>query len=234
MNKIGNYAYPEKTSFKEALSVAQEAITKYAGTMPNDKVAIKLGHDIKNPDSISGWIYRRFDDICLFGLTERNKGAVKSTSLAEKALDPNDEKRASEGKAEAIRNVQIIAKAFDEWNGEIPTETAFPAKIGELTNVSWVEAQKHAETLRNLFIETFPYLKSVPGIPGGGSLESGGEGDEMESKTDLGSLTINAREQGFTFSKTLPFNKGGLESLKKLIDFLETQINPEEEKKTNT
>ena len=45
------------------------------------------------------------------------------------------------------------------WNGKNPDATAFPAKLAQITGISWQEAKKHAENVRKLFVELFPYLK---------------------------------------------------------------------------
>lgn len=223
MNIIAEHTYPNIGTFSEALDVAKEAIDKYGGIIPNEKAAEKLGYKIKDPRKISGPIYRRLGDLSLFGLFEKIRGGYKTNNLAEKALDPYDAVKAAEGKREAIRNIQIIEKAFTEWKGEIPAETAFPVKIERLIGgVSWKEAQNHAESLRKLFIECFPHLKTASeNITAIGS-EVGGE--NVENKPQIGNMTISAKSEGFGVTKTLPFSKKGLDALKNLIAFLETQI----------
>ena len=228
MQKIGNFEYPDGGTFKDALVVAEEALKNYGGVMPNEKVAEKLGYNIKDSKSISGWVYKRFDDFCMFGLTERGRGIIKSTELAVRALDPTKPKIAAVGKAEAIRKIPLIAKAFKELDGEIPTETAFPAKISEITNVSWIEAQKHVDLLKNLFNETFPILKEAPTTPPEQEREEEPKPREEGRKPELGTMTLNIRETGFEFLKTLPFTKEGIDTLKKLTEFLETQVSSEE------
>jgi len=158
---VGEYLYPNKVTFSEALRIAKIAIDKYDGKMPNKDVAEALGYKIKNPNAISGYIFRKFDDICSYNLMKRERGFLEVTSLAEEALDPYDSRRAQKGKAKAIRQMKIVNKAFTEWNGEIPPETAFPSKLIDLLGISWKEAKKHAEPLRKLFIELFPYLQAV-------------------------------------------------------------------------
>lgn len=227
MQEIGKFTYPDRGTFKDALAVAQTALEDYGGAMPNKETAERLGYTIKDHASISGFIYKRFDDFCMFGLTRRERGIVRTTELAVKALDPTDTARADAGKAEAIRKVRLIGKAYDEWNGEIPSETAFPAKIGQTASVSWIEAKKQAESLRKLFIETFPYLKVAP-EPTMDSDSIGSEvGGEVVSRQEVGQLTVTARGKGFGITKTLPFTSKGIQTLKELIEFLETQVDIE-------
>jgi hypothetical protein len=227
MQEIGEYEYPEKISFKEVLNLTEDTLTKYGGMISNFDAAKKLGHSVTNPKAISGWIFKRFEDACAFGLLKKERGGLRSTDLAVEALDPFNREKASAGKAKAIRNIKLIADAFDAWNGEIPDATAFPAKIAQITNISWQETQKHAETLRKLFIEVFPYLKTITvlepaqGVGQGIGQGSSVGGGDMGMESEGGNLTITAREIGFGFTKTLPFTKKGVEALKKLIDFLE-------------
>ncbi|MDH5688048.1 MAG: hypothetical protein OEZ48_09345 [Candidatus Bathyarchaeota archaeon] len=227
MQEIGKFTYPERGTFQDALKVAKKALQDYGGVIPNEKAAEELGYKIKDRSSMSGFIYKRFDDFCMFGLTKRERGVIRTTDLAVKALDPTDTEKATEGKAEAVRKVHIIAKAYDDWNGEMPSDTAFPARIGQITSVSWIEAQKHAESLRKLFNETFPYLKAAPEP----TVESAPIGDEergdIVSRQEVGWMSVTARGKGFGFTKTLPFTGEGMKSLKKLIEFLETQVEQE-------
>lgn len=228
MERIGNYEYPDRGSFKDALLIAEDALTKYGGVIPNEKAAEKLGYSVKSRASISGFIYKRFDDICLFGLTRRERGVMKTTDLAVKALDPINTEKAAEGKAEAVRRVKIVAEAFEAWNGKVPSETALPAKIEQITGVSWIEAKKHTESLKNLFIEVFPYLRTAPEPTAGKPAKDELGGDIMEPERETGRMTISARGKGFGFTKTLPFTNKGIDSLRKLVEFLETQIETEE------
>jgi hypothetical protein len=162
MLTVGEYSIPEKITFKEALDMAKLAVERYDGKMSNKAVAEALGYKIKDPKAISGYIFRKFDDMCAYNLLKRERGYLETTSLAEEALDPYDSRKAEEGKAEAIRQMPIVNKAFTQWNGKIPPETAFPSKLKDLLGLSWQDAQKHGKTVRKLLIEVFPYLESAP------------------------------------------------------------------------
>jgi hypothetical protein len=159
MDKIGEYEYPNLGTFNEALSLAKEALDKHGGIMPSIDAAHKLGYNVKNAAAIGGQIYKRINDLCVFGLFTRERGCLKTTPLAVEALHPYDSTTATEGKAKAIRRIKLVERAFDAWNAEIPDEIAFPAKLVDITGVSWQEAQKHAKAVRTLIIEAFQYLK---------------------------------------------------------------------------
>ena len=165
MDKIGEYEYPNLGTFAEALSLAKEAIDKHGGIMPSIDAAHKLGYNVKNAAAIGGQIYKRINDLCVFGLFTRERGCLKTTPLAVEALDPYDSTKATEGKAKAIRKIKLVERAFDAWNAEIPDETAFPAKLVDITGISWQEAQKHGKAVRTLIIEAFQYLKPSAALP---------------------------------------------------------------------
>jgi len=228
LRRLGDVEYPDLGTFNDALDIAQEAIDQYGGVIPNDKAAEKLGYKVKDPKKISGNIYRRLGDLSKFGLFEKIRGGYRTTELAEKALDPYDSASAVEGKADAVRNIPIVEKAFTQWNGDVPPESAFPARLQALIGgISWKEAQNHAESLRKLFIECFPYLRPASerkiGLPVGSDVG----GDIMSAKPESRTMTVTAKGLGFGITKTLPFTKKGIQDLRELIDFLETQLTEE-------
>ena len=161
MREIGDYTYPDKVTFAESIEFTKVAITKYGGKMSNKAAAEQLGYNVKHSDSLSGYIYRKFDDVCSYGLMVRERGGLKTTPLADEALDPYDTRKASAGKAKAIKQMPLVTKAYGEWKGEMPSESAFPAKLRDLLDVSWQEVEKHTDTLRKLLIEVFPHINSV-------------------------------------------------------------------------
>jgi hypothetical protein len=207
LKKIGDFEYPDLGTFLEALTVAQEALSKYAGIIPNNRAAEILGYKVTDPNAISGSIYKKINDLKAFGLFTRERGTLKTTTLAVDALDPYNTSKAAEGKARAVRNVGIVAKAFDAWNGLLPDDTAFPAKLTQITGISWQEAQNHVESLKKLFNETFQYLRTsagvvgpvtaetpLPPVPGRREIEITTEVTAKpfgELRTTLGSIVIN-------------------------------------------
>jgi hypothetical protein len=228
---VGKFSYPNQVTFAEALEIARMAITKFEGKMSNKDVAEALGYKVKNPDAISGYIFRKFDDICAYSLMKRQRGFVKVTDLAVQATDPYDTLKARQGKAKAINQVPIVKEAFAQWNGEIPQETAFPSKLVDLLGVSWQEAQKHTESLRKLFNEVFPFLRasteSMPETSPSSEVKSNVASVSLSPKLGGGNMTLSASGENFGFTKTLPFSRGGIKELRKLVDFLETQVKEE-------
>lgn len=157
---VGKFKYPNQVTFAEALKIAQTAISKFDGKMSNKDVAETLGYKVKNPDAISGYIFRKMDDLSAYNLMKRQRGFMKVTDVAIEALDPYDPKKAQTGKVKALLQMPIVNLAFETWS-ELPSETAFPSKLNDLLGVSWQEVQKHAEPLRKLISEAFRYLSDT-------------------------------------------------------------------------
>jgi len=163
MITIGKYSIPELVSFADALRIAKMAIEKYGGKMSNRDIAEAMDYKVKDDASISGYIFRKFDDMCSYNLMKRERGYLSVTTVAYEALDPIDTRKAEQGKAKALRQMPIVNDAFTKWNGEIPQETAILSKVTTDFGLPWQEAQKNLELLKKLFIEAFPYLKAVTG-----------------------------------------------------------------------
>jgi hypothetical protein len=232
MQRIGDYEYPDLGTFSDALMLAQEAILKYAGIIPNIDAVGKLGYTVKNPAAISGPIYKKINDLVLFGLFTRDRGALRTTDLAAQALDQYDSNKASAGKARAIRNIDLIGKAFDAWEGKIPDITAFPGKLIQITSVSLGEAQKHVDSLKKLFNETFPYLKVTLGMPmpltGAAPTERGDSGMAQPIMTEVPTVTQPRGEMRTTLGTIIVNDKTTWRIARDLLRALGEQLGLEE------
>jgi hypothetical protein len=162
MNKLGNFQYPTLRTFKEALTMTQVTLEKYAGVMPVIDAAKSLGYSVKDPDAISGTIYKQFNDICMYGLLTRKgvRGALKATPLAKEALDPFSTGKAAMAKAKALRSIELIDRAYSTWNGQLPDIAALPARLNELTGADWTECKNQAANIKNLLAEAFSYIQT--------------------------------------------------------------------------
>jgi len=211
MDKINNYAYPTLRTFKDALDLAQLALEKYAGVIPVADAARKLGYTINNPKSISGTIYKHINDICMYGLLTRDvRGALKTTPLAKEALDPFDKTKAALGKAKALRGIELIARAFDAWGGQIPDDTALPARLNELTGAEWTECKSKAEGIKIIINEAIPYLLLSKDVVGDVHMEAESP-PQPEDRRD--SMVKNETRQMGTTSTPSTISKqiGGIE-----------------------
>lgn len=191
MKKIGDYQYPTAVSFQEALEIADKAVNRYGGIIPNHVAASVLGYTVveNKQGSLGGPIYKKFDEACMFGLFTRDRGGLRITDLGKDALDPIDTSKAAAAKARALRNIDILGKAFDHFQGVIPEDTALPAKIAEITGAHWTEVKQHTENLGKLFSSLFPIIRASNDFPtitiDQESLDRGGETSETKVETRL-------------------------------------------------
>lgn len=167
MDTINKYPYPTLRTFKDAIELAQYAIEKYDGIIPVADAARKLGYTIPDSKSVSGTIYKQFNDICMYGLLTRGlKGALQATPLGREALDPFHLDTSILAKAKALRSIELIVKAFDAWGEQIPDDSAFPAKLSVLTGADWAECKSKFAAIKIVIKEAIPYLKASKDIAG--------------------------------------------------------------------
>lgn len=163
METLGPYIYPNLGTFMEAQKIAYNASLR-EGVISNVKAARLIGHSVAEGRSLSGALYKKFDDLCSFGLFERERGTLKLTSIGEEALSKDDFEKSHNAKIKAIRNIAIIGNAFDAWNGVLPLADSFQEKLSVLTGTTYTECNKHVTHLQRLFQETFPILSGTTGI----------------------------------------------------------------------
>lgn len=159
--KLLEYEYPTRVTLDDTLKVTQAAVKTFGGIIPSLEATKVLGYNFPNASSIPGYVYKRFDEMEMFGLLERdrvNKG-LKATALGNRAF-ADFQADAIKARIEAIGRVPIITKAFAVWKGKIPEDTAFPAELVKLTSANRQEAEKHVADLKKLISECFPILQS--------------------------------------------------------------------------
>ena len=166
--KLLEYEYPTRVTFNEVLQVTQAAVKRFGGIIPNFEATKILGYNFTSPSAIPGYVYKRFDEMAMFGLLERdmaNRG-LKATALGKRAFS-DYQAEAIKARIEAVERIPIVKKAFDDWKGEVPEDDAFPAKLVELTSAKRQEAETHVANLKKLISECFPILQSPEsGKPG--------------------------------------------------------------------
>ena len=167
MDTINKFSYPTLRTFKDALDLTQYAIERYDGIIPVADAARKLGYTITDSKSISGTIYKHFNDICMYGLLARSlKGALQVTPLGREAFDPFHIDKSILAKEKALRGINLIAQAFDAWGEQIPDDNALPAKLNVLTGADWAECKNKSAAIKIVIKEAIPYLKASKEMAG--------------------------------------------------------------------
>jgi len=231
MKKIGNYEYPNYGAFEDSVAITRKAIENFGGIIPLPDAARVLGYKIHEKTKLSGTVYQRIKDLECFGLFRRDRSGLRITDLARSALHPYDEETAKDGKIKAIRNITIIGKAFDQWNGNIPDISAFPGKLADISDINWTDCKKHVPTLNKLFVETFPYLRSQNESTPGGTI------DEISTSKSFTEVRVGEQkphvlkgELKSTIGSVFITDISTLNLARKLLDVFEEQLNKAESK----
>jgi hypothetical protein len=227
MGKLDNQYYPD-IDLAEAVNYAK---TIY--DFPNHTMSLSLFADKNNLKIRGGWTGMILASMKKYGLIE-GRGNLRATELAEKILNPKNEQEAKSAKLMAFSQISLWTQIHVDY-GDKALPSDFWAYIADKYAVDRVKAKGKAEKIAKLYTKSSAYTYT----PGSSTTIEEGRREtrtgSVEATMDvvvvqgMGTIRINAREQDFEFSKVLPFTKGGLNALKKLIEFLETQIKPENE-----
>jgi hypothetical protein len=230
METLEGYEYPTRATFKDALDVTQAAVKRFGGLIPNIEATKILGYNFASASAIPGYVYKRFDEMVVFGLLERDKvnRGLKATGLGKRAF-ADYQVEASQARREAIKKIPIIDKAFADWKGEIPEDDAFPAQLVELTGANRTEAEKHVANLKKLISECFPILTSPSPIlqPEERGPSAGRAGDNR--LVDTPTAEIGSKEGGYgelrtTIGSVNITNRVTLSVAKHILDALGEQF----------
>lgn len=230
MQTIGNYTYPDRGTFAEALALADKA-AKYQGILPNKNAAEALNYTVKKV--LGGEIYKKFDDLELFGLFRRGRGTIEITELGMAAIDPYDKTKALQAKNTALRNIKLIPDAFTQLKGELPDSNAFPSFLIKFMGINLIEAQNHAESIRKLLSEAFPILSEAGGAVWRPPL--GGE-NKLPTQPEISGI-VNVTSQSAagelrtTYGSVVINNLDTLEIAEKYIELLRKQFKPKPSEK---
>ena len=163
--QIADYQWPTAVTFEETLKVTRAAVKDYGDIIPILEATKLLDYNFGSAAAIPGRVYKRLDEMTMFGLLERdrvNKG-LRATDLGKQAF-ADYEVEANQAKVKAVRGIAIIDKAYTEWKGKIPGDTAFASELAKLTDRPRTEVEKAVDSLKRLISECFPILQS-PGQP---------------------------------------------------------------------
>ncbi len=226
MDKIGEYVYPTLGKFGDAVAISEKAIENFGGIIPMPDAAKVLGYTIHENTKLSGTVYKRLNDLESFGLFKRDRGGLRITDLAKDALNPNEEETAQSGTIKAIRNITIIGKAFDEWNGVLPDITALPGKLSEIVGIPWTDCRKHSGSLYKLFDETFHLLGSKDEFPTNGTLNvSSASNFFTEQRIGEQKSPILKGELKTTIGSVFITDNSTLKLARNLLDVFEEKLN---------
>jgi hypothetical protein len=225
LKELGTYRYPNLTTFAEALSITSDALYSFGGIIPNAEAAKKLGHKVTDPTNISGNVYRRIDDLCLYGMLMKEKGGLRVTASGRECLNI-DPIKADAARARALREIPLIAQCFDRWNGSMPDATAMPPKLAEITGTDWKECRAHVSALQKLFSSVFPILRSSSQVAETSNEITAGE-KSLTLQTPSKSESVSGKLLGevrTTVGSVVIKDEMTLEVGRRLLDIIQSQL----------
>lgn len=87
-------------------------------------------------------------------------GTIMATEDA-KIITAGTAEEASKARARAFLNVGLFKKLKEKIGTNVPTTEQFSVLLGEITSEDRLKVKEKAETIRNLYLDGVPYLKSI-------------------------------------------------------------------------
>jgi len=221
MPKLGNFVYPY-IRLSRAVEIARRICdAPYKG----DISVSGLAQELKMSEKGGGFLYL-VASLRDYGLVE-GTGTLRATELAKKiAAGTADEM--SKSRAESFLKIELFRDFREKIGTEVPEIERFSVILRDLTKADPLKVKNVAETIRNLYLDGVPYIKSLEEV----------KREETEMQTEKGrekfdtetAKTQEGLEQltlGASIKIWLP--KGDKEAAKKAIQLIKLYSGVEEE-----
>ena len=216
MGIVGKYRYPVK-GVDYVVGHLKRVIDRVPSRAERKRFAEALGMSLK-----SGNLFLLLSSMKMYGFIETGMGYIRITELG-KSVCSRDHNIAYRGKVEAVRRIELFRDLYDHIGREV-NEEKIASFLTEKVKVDEGEAYKKAKSILRVYREVLPYLEAAM------TREDTTFKREIEEER-LGTIKITVNAEGFIFHKVLPFNKKGIESLQKLLNFLKSQAEELNEKR---
>lgn len=212
MPKLESYAYPY-IKLSRAIEIARRICeAPYKGEISVSGLAQELKMSEKG-----GGFLNLAASLRDYGLVE-GTGTLKATERAKKIIAGTTEEM-STNRAESFLKVELFRKLQEKIGTEVPEKEQFGVILRDMTKADPLKVKNVAETIRNLYLDGAPYLKSTTEPEKGGK---GGEGMEGQGNININlPKTPEGLEQltlGANIKVWLP--KGDKEAAKKAIQLI--------------
>ena len=218
MGIVGKYRYPVK-GVDHVVGHLKRVIDRVPSRAERREFAEALGMSLK-----SGNLFLLLSSMKMYGFIETGMGYIRITNLG-RSVCSRDSNVAHRSKVEAVRRIELFRDLYDHIGRE-PDENKIISFLTEKVKMGKEEAYKKAKSILRVYRDVLPYLEAAV------SREDVVLEPEIEEEK-LGTIKITVNADGFIFHKVLPFNKKGIESLQKLLNFLKSQAEELNEKKRN-
>ena len=208
MGIVGKYRYPVK-GIDHVIEHLKRVIDRVPSRAERSKFAEALGMSLK-----SGNLFLLLSSMKMYGFIETGMGYIRITELG-RSVCSQDPEMAHRGKVEAVKRIELFRDLYDHV-GKEANEDKISSFLTEKVKMGKDEAYRKTKSILRVYREVLPYLEAAM------SREDTVFKPEMEEGKP-GTIKITVNAEGFIFHKVLPFNKKGIESLQKLLNFLKSQ-----------
>ena len=216
MGIVGKYRYPVK-GVDHVIGHLKRVIDRVPSRAERKKFAEALGMSLK-----SGNLFLLLSSMKMYGFIETGMGYIRITELGKSVCSRNSDV-AHRSKVEAVRRIELFRDLYDHIGREA-NEDKIASFLTEKVKMGEEEAYKKAKSILRVYRNVLPYLEMAV------NREDTIFETEIEEKRP-GTIKITVNAEDFIFHKVLPFNKKGIESLQKLLNFLKSQAEELNEKK---
>jgi hypothetical protein len=232
MGRIGRYYYPD-LPMNEAYK-----ITKLIYEFPGHSMSVKMMAEKLRISARGGWTGMIIASLKNYGLTE-GRGTLRTTSLAEKLVNPKNSQESVEAKKEAFNKIDLWTKIRKDY-GEKALSSDFWAYLAEKLPVDRIMAQSKSEKIAKLYTESaafcFPPPSSILiGEEGRGSENTMVEKNpqiETSPKVPSGVVTYGSSEDyGIWVKKdmvSIEFAESQIEAIKAWLKHEKAKLEPEQ------
>jgi len=113
-----------------------------------------------------------------YGLVE-GTGTLKATEIAKKIVAGTPEEM-SKSRAESFLKVELFRSLKEKFGTKVPEIEQFSVILRDLTKADLLKVKKVAKTIRNLYLDGVPYIKSLE--------EAEKEESEMAKESEAGQI----------------------------------------------
>jgi len=154
MPKLGNVSYPY-IKLSRAIEIARRICeAPYKG-----EISVSgLAQELKMSEKGGGFLYL-VASLRDYGLVE-GTGTLRATEIAKKIVAGTPEEM-GRNRAESFLKVEIFRNLKDKIGAEVPETERFSVILRDLTKADTLKVKNVAETIRNLYSDGVPYIKSL-------------------------------------------------------------------------
>jgi hypothetical protein len=210
--KLENYTYPY-IKLSRAIGIARRA----CGAPYNGEISVSgLAQELSMSETGGGFLYL-VAALRDYGLME-GTGNLRATEIAKKIVAGTSEEM-SINRAESFLKVELFRKLKEKIGIEVPETAQFSVILRDLTQADPLKVKKVAKTIRNLYLDGVPYIKSaIEEEKEEKKLTSQESGDKIDANKAKPAEGIEQLTLGANIKVWLP--KGDKESAKKAIQLI--------------